>query len=96
MGEHSVVSLIRKGRSPDDVIVVVCNFTPEALFRYKIGVPLPGLWKEVLNSDAKGYYGSGQGNRRALRSSKKPMHGRPYSLSLTLPPLAVIFLKNKA
>jgi len=93
--EHSVVSLVRKGRSSDDLIVVVCNFTPETLYKYRIGVPLPGLWREVLNSDDKGYYGSGQGNRRALRSAKKPMHGRPYSLPLTLPPLAVIFLKNK-
>jgi 1,4-alpha-glucan branching enzyme len=92
--EHSVVSLIRKGRSPDDIIVVICNFTPETLFKYRIGVPLPGLWREVLNSDNKGYYGSGQGNRHVLRASKKPMHGRPYSISLTLPPLAAIFLKR--
>jgi 1,4-alpha-glucan branching enzyme len=91
--EHSVVSLIRRGRSPDDVIVVACNFTPDTLFKYRIGVPLPGLWREVLNSDAKRYYGSGQGNRRVLRAAEKPMHGRPYSLSLTLPPLAVMFLK---
>jgi 1,4-alpha-glucan branching enzyme len=93
--EHSIVSLIRKGRSLDDIIVVACNFTPETLFKYRIGVPLPGYWREVLNSDSKKYYGSGQGNRRTLRTSKKPMHGRPYSLSLTLPPLAAIFLKSE-
>ena len=92
--EHSVVSLIRKGRSEDDMIVVVCNFSPETLLKYRIGVPLPGLWREVLNSDAKKYYGSGQGNRRALKASKTSMHGRPYSITLTLPPLAAVFLKR--
>jgi len=92
--ERSVVSLIRKGRSQDDNIVVVCNFTPEKLVKYRIGVPLPGLWAELLNSDAGKYGGSGQGNRRAIRASKTPMHGRPYSLTLTLPPLAAVFLKR--
>jgi 1,4-alpha-glucan branching enzyme len=91
--EHSVVSLIRKGRSADDIIVVVCNFTPSTLFKYRIGVPLPGPWREVLNGDNRKYYGSGQGNRRTLRTSKKGIHNRPYSVSLTLPPLAAIFLK---
>ncbi len=93
--ERSVVSLIRKGRSETDNIVVVCNFTPETLFKYRIGVPLPGLWAELLNSDAVKYGGSGQGNRRAVRTSKTPLHGRPYSLALTLPPLAAIFLKRR-
>jgi len=92
--EHSVVSLIRKGRSQDDSIVVVCNFTPATLFKYRIGVPQPGIWKEVLNSDAGKYGGSGQGNRRALRTSKKQIHGRSCSLTPTLPPLAAIFLKR--
>jgi len=93
--EHSVVSLIRKGRSEDDIVLVVCNFTPETLFKYRIGVPSPGPWIELLNSDDNKYGGSGKGNRRALKSSKTPMHGRSYSLTLTLPPLTVMFLKRK-
>jgi 1,4-alpha-glucan branching enzyme len=92
--EHSVVSFIRKGRSPDDVVLVVCNFTPAPLTKYRIGVPQPGRWVELLNSDAKKYYGSGQGNRRALTAAKIPMHGRPRSISLTLPPLGAVFLKQ--
>jgi 1,4-alpha-glucan branching enzyme len=91
--EHSVVSFLRRARSADDIIVVVCNFTPSTLYRYRIGVPVPGPWREVLNSDHLEYYGSGQGNRRAMRTSKKGIHNQPYSVSLTLPPLATIFLK---
>ena len=91
--EHSVISFLRRGRSADDVIVVVCNFTPSTLYKYRIGVPMAGFWHEVLNGDHREYYGSGQGNRRALRASKKGIHNRPYSISLTLPPLAAIFLK---
>ncbi len=92
--EHSIVSLIRKGRSPDDIVLVVCNFTPETLFKYEIGVPLPGLWQEVLNSDDRKYYGSGQDNQPNLKATQKSTHGRPYSITLTLPPLAAVFLKK--
>jgi 1,4-alpha-glucan branching enzyme len=92
--EHSIISLIRKGRSKNDSLVVVCNFTPETFAKYSIGVPLPGSWREVLNSDDRRYYGSGQGNQRALKTIQKSMHGRPYSINLTLPPLSATFLKN--
>ncbi len=94
--EHSVISLVRRGRAPEDVMVVVCNFTPEPLTQYRIGMPLAGTWREVLNSDAEKYGGSGQGNRRALRTARQPLHGRPQSLALTVPPLAAIFLKPAA
>jgi 1,4-alpha-glucan branching enzyme len=92
--EHSVVSLIRKGRSLDDVIVVVCNFTPVTHFNYKIGVPQPGFWKELLNSDAKEYGGSGQGNLGGVEAKLIPFHGRSYSMTITVPPLAAVFLKS--
>jgi 1,4-alpha-glucan branching enzyme len=92
--EHSVVSLIRKGRSPNDVMVVICNFTPETHFKYQIGVPLPGMWREVLNSDAPEYGGSGQSNPGELKSARTSTHGRPYSLTLKIPPLGTIFLKR--
>jgi 1,4-alpha-glucan branching enzyme len=93
--EKSIVSFLRKGRSSDDLILAICNFTPQTYFNYDIGVPLPGMWQEVLNSDAAKYGGSGQGNPQALESKNKAMHGRPYSISLTIPPLAVVFLKRQ-
>jgi 1,4-alpha-glucan branching enzyme len=91
---HSIISFIRRGYSPDDPLVVVCNFTPETHFHYRIGVPLPGTWEEVLDSDAADYGGSGQGNYHPLSTVDKGWHGRPNSLTLTIPPLAVIFLRQ--
>jgi 1,4-alpha-glucan branching enzyme len=91
--EHSAISLIRKGRARDDIIAVVCNFTPVTHFNYRIGVPQPGLWRELLNSDAKEYGGSGQGNLGGVEAAPTPFHGRPYSLTITLPPLAAVFFK---
>ena len=94
--EHSVVSIIRKGRSRDDVIAVVCNFTPVTHFNYRIGVPQPGFWRELLNSDAREYGGSGQGNLGGVEAAPIPFpfHGRSYSLTITLPPLAAVFFKS--
>ncbi|MFP3897838.1 MAG: 1,4-alpha-glucan branching protein GlgB [Dehalococcoidia bacterium] len=91
--EHSVISLIRKGRSRDDLVAVVCNFTPTTHVNYRIGVPQSGLWNELLNSDAREYGGSGQGNLGGVEAAPIPLHGRPHSLTITLPPLAVVFLK---
>jgi 1,4-alpha-glucan branching enzyme len=92
---HSIISFVRQGNTPEDRLVVVCNFTPETHFRYAIGVPLPGTWEEILNSDAAEYDGSGQGNFNPLSTNDRPWHGRPCSLTLTIPPLAVIFLKQR-
>lgn len=92
--EQSVISLIRRGQSPDDIIAVVCNFTPVTHFGYRIGVPRPGFWSELLNSDAREYEGSGQGNLGGVEAAPIPWHGRPYSLTITLPPLAAAFFKS--
>ncbi|MFC1924019.1 1,4-alpha-glucan branching protein GlgB [Chloroflexota bacterium] len=92
--EHSVVSLMRKGRSPSDNIIVVCNFTPLTHFNYQIGVPQIGFWKEILNSDAHEYGGSGQGNMGGVEAAPIPLHGRPYSMTFTLPPLATVFFRH--
>jgi 1,4-alpha-glucan branching enzyme len=92
--EHSVVSLMRKGRSPDELLVVVCNFTPTTHFNYRIGVPQPGFWRELLNSDAREYGGTSQGNLGGREAAPIPLHGRPYSLTITLPPLAIVFFKS--
>jgi 1,4-alpha-glucan branching enzyme len=91
--EHSVVSLTRRGRSPDDFLVAVCNFTPTTHPNYRIGVPQPGFWKELLNSDAREYGGSGQGNLGGKEAAPIPLHRRPYSLTINLPPLAAVFFK---
>ena len=93
--EQSVISFIRKGKSTGDIILVVGNFTPVTRFNYRLGVPCGGLWKEVINSDAKEYGGSGQGNLGGVEATTTRFHGRPYSLNLTLPPLAVMFFKGK-
>ena len=90
--EHSAVSFIRKGHSGHDIVAVVCNFTPMTHFNYRIGVPSSGFWKELLNSDARQYGGSGQGNLGGVEAAPVPFHGRPYSLTITLPPLATVFL----
>jgi 1,4-alpha-glucan branching enzyme len=93
--EHSVVSLIRKAPSPEDTVLVVCNFTPVTHYNYRVGVPEPGYWSELLNSDGKEYGGSGQGNLSGVQATSIPSHGRRYSLTITLPPLAVSFFKRK-
>ena len=74
-------------------MVVVCNFTPVPRHNYRVGVPLGGYWQEVLNSDAPLYGGSGQGNIGGVAASPVPMHGRPYSLNLTFPPLGVVLFR---
>jgi len=89
----STVSLLRKAKSPKEQVIVVCNFTPVPREGYRLGVPTGGFWRELLNSDAKEYAGSGMGNMGGVQAEKKPEHGRPYSLILTLPPLSVLFLK---
>jgi len=90
---NSVVSLLRKGKSPDETILVICNFTPVPREEYLVGVPHGGLWRELLNGDATLYGGSGWGNMGGKEAQMVPSHGRPYSLKLTLPPLAALFFK---
>jgi 1,4-alpha-glucan branching enzyme len=93
--ENSIISFLRKGRSPEDTILVVCNFTPVPRSNYRVGVPAEGFWREILNSDAKDYWGSGQGNMSGVGSSPISFHGREHSLSLTLPPLSIVILKRQ-
>ena len=91
--ESSVISFLRKGASSDEVVLVVCNFTPVPRDNYRLGVPRGGTWRECLNSDATLYGGSGQGNLGTVEAAPLPSHGRFHSLSLRLPPLAVLFFK---
>jgi 1,4-alpha-glucan branching enzyme len=89
----STISLLRKTESPQDTVLVVCNFTPVVRTGYRVGVPTGGYWRELLNSDAKEYGGTGIGNLGGVHAEATEAHGRPYSLRLTLPPLGALFLK---
>jgi 1,4-alpha-glucan branching enzyme len=91
---QSTISLIRRGPSKSDVLLLACNFTPVPRHNYRIGAPHAGFWQEILNSDSHYYGGSGQGSLGAVEAAPVPNHGQPYSLNLTLPPLAVVFLKR--
>jgi 1,4-alpha-glucan branching enzyme len=91
--QGGIVSFLRRGRNPDDFIVVVCNFTPVPRHDYRIGVPTDGYYLELLNSDATIYGGSNLGNGGGVAAEPIPEHGRPFSLLLTLPPLAGLILK---
>jgi len=90
---HSVISFLRKGKNSKNIILVVCNFTPVPRFNYILGVPENGYWKEILNSDSEVYGGSNHGNIGGVEASMTPSHGRPYSISVTVPPLGLIFFK---
>ncbi len=92
--EESIISFLRKGKSTNDTILIVCNFTPVPRFGYRIGVPKGGFWQELLNSDAVQYGGSNLGNSGGVEASPVRIHGRDFSLSLTLPPLSALFLKK--
>ena len=75
-------------------MAVVCNFTPVPRFEYRVGVPYEGFWQEVLNSDAREYGGSGQGNLGGVQARPISCHGRPCSLTVNLPPLGIVFFKH--
>ncbi|MDW7709796.1 MAG: 1,4-alpha-glucan branching protein GlgB [Deferrisomatales bacterium] len=90
--EKSVVAFLRRGRGEGDWVLVVCNFTPVPRHGYRLGVPLGGVWREALNSDAASYGGSGAGNLGRVQTEEAPAQGRAHSLVLTLPPLGILFL----
>ncbi|MBU1086926.1 MAG: 1,4-alpha-glucan branching protein GlgB [Candidatus Omnitrophica bacterium] len=92
--ERGIISFIRRDCSGKNCVLIVCNFTAIAYNNYSIGISSGGFWKEILNSDAKEYGGSGQGNLGGLESAVLPHNGQHYSLSLTVPPLAVLFFKQ--
>ncbi len=93
--EQSVTSFLRRGRTTGDVILAVFNFVPVPRYNYRVGVPGGGLWREIMNSDAEEYGGSGQGNMGGVDAVPFPQHGRPFSITLTLPPLGAVFLKSE-
>ena len=91
--EESVISFVRKDRSKDDLMLVVCNMTPLPRHSYRVGVPKSGCWKEILNSDAREYGGSGQGNFGGVDSVPVVCNKRYNSVLLTLPPLGIVVFR---
>ncbi|HEX4002183.1 MAG TPA: 1,4-alpha-glucan branching protein GlgB [Candidatus Acidoferrales bacterium] len=89
----SVISFLRRGRQPEDFILVVCNFTPVVREEYRVGVPRAGYYREILNTDSKYYSGSDIGNGGGVNAEPIPWNDRPYSIKLRLPPLAVSYFK---
>jgi len=90
--EASTLAWVRRSRGGETVLVV-CNFTPVPRHNYSVGVPQAGYWRELANSDALEYGGSGIGNLGGVASEALPSHGRPQRLTLTLPPLAALVFK---
>jgi 1,4-alpha-glucan branching enzyme len=91
--ENSVIVYMRKSEHKEDLLIIVCNFTPTPRSHYRIGVPSRGQWKEVFSSDETDFGGSGVLNHGLLTTSPVKFQGKDYSISLTLPPLAVTVLK---
>jgi len=92
-GDNSVLAFLRFGDHKEDTMLAVCNFTPVVRHDYRLGVPFECFWQEVLNTDAQKYGGSNVGNMGGVYSSAVPSHSQDCSLTLTLPPLGVVWLK---
>ncbi len=90
--DNSILTFLRLAADGSPVLVA-CNFTPVVRYGYRVGVPRGGAWREILNSDAPFYGGSGVGNMGRVEASDEPWHGRAHSLRLTLPPLAAVVLE---
>jgi 1,4-alpha-glucan branching enzyme len=94
--QSSVIAFLRKPRGGGAPVLVACNFTPLPRQNYVLGVPSGGTWRELLNSDAREYGGAGWGNLGGVAAAPVPAHGRPYSIGVTLPPLATLYMKGEA
>ncbi|MDN3595385.1 1,4-alpha-glucan branching protein GlgB [Zunongwangia endophytica] len=88
--QNSILSYLRKGKDEKDDVVIICNFTPNVLNDYRVGVPRSGKLKEILNTDDSKYEGSGVKNK-IIKIDNQAFHGRDYSAALTIPPLASVF-----
>ncbi|MCL6545073.1 MAG: 1,4-alpha-glucan branching protein GlgB [Bryobacteraceae bacterium] len=93
--DHSVIAFLRRASDPPDFLLFCCNFTPAPRFGYRFGVPAPGFYEEVFNSDSQWFGGSNLGNAGGVASEQVPAHGRPHSISITLPPLAVVAFRRR-
>jgi 1,4-alpha-glucan branching enzyme len=92
--DNSIVSFLRRAKDPNDFVVVVANFTPVPREGYRLGVPDAGFYRELLNSDSAFFGGGNMGNAGGVPSEPLAWQGRPHSVMITVPPLAVVFLKR--
>ncbi|RZL11509.1 MAG: 1,4-alpha-glucan branching protein GlgB, partial [Rubrivivax sp.] len=90
----TVLVFFRKAAGDGRVVLAVCNLTPQPLSNRRIGVPLPGFWREALNSDAEVYGGSGVGNLGGCEAVVTPWDGHPFSISVTVPPSGVVYFEG--
>jgi 1,4-alpha-glucan branching enzyme len=90
--ENSVVSFLRRGRGSETIVAII-NFTPVPRDGYRIGVPFPGSYLELVNSDSHVYGGSNLGNQGMVSTVPLASHGHEQSLCLNLPPLGFLLLK---
>ena len=93
--ENSVISFLRRAEDPTDFLLVCCNFTPVARQFYEIGVPEEGFYQEILNTDSELFGGSNLGNGGVVSSRPIAKHNHPNSISVTLPPLAVVIFRKR-
>jgi 1,4-alpha-glucan branching enzyme len=91
--DRSILTYLRKARDEEDVVLAAFNFTPVPRYNYRVGVPKPGRWLEVMNSDAETYGGSDVGNYGGVEAAPVPYQGHRWSVMLTLPPLASVWFK---
>jgi 1,4-alpha-glucan branching enzyme len=92
--DNSVFAYYRNGYADTPPIIAVCNFTPVPRLHYRIGAPRAGGWREILNTDSELYGGSNLGNAGWVEAGSAPSHGQPFSLEITLPPLATVLLRH--
>ena len=93
--EKNIISYMRKGKERRDMLLVVCHFSPVLRTNYRIGAPARGYWQEILNTDAPMFGGAGDGNFGGMPTVPIPLHGRPYSLTITVPPLSVLVFRHQ-
>ncbi len=91
--KNSTLSMLRWNAAHDDFVLAVLNFTAQPYHGYRVGVPRAGRYREILNSDSRHYGGQDFGNIGSVQAEEIPMHGLHYSVSMTLPPLAAVFLR---
>ncbi|WP_077214337.1 1,4-alpha-glucan branching protein GlgB [Bacillus dakarensis] len=91
--KQSVFSFVRKGKKEDELLIVVCNFTERTYSDYRVGVPIGGTYREILNSDMEAFGGSGVHNKKTLKAEEIAFHGKPYSVSMSVSPFGISILR---
>lgn len=91
--EQSIFSFIRKGKKEDEFLVIVCNFSSAYYRDYLIGIPVAGEYREIFNSDNEEFGGAGFINKRVIKTAVKPLHGKPYSINVTIPAFGISIMR---